>query len=177
MKPMTMMIGTKMLKAAAMTRADYCAYRGWDLPENEIGADDGYLVEYTDGGEPNHPDHEGYISWSPADVFHKAYRPVQGLTFGMAIEAMKAGKRAARAGWNGKGMWVAYTPGSTFPVAVAKPGHAAFHRAQEIADPHANVILLPHFDMRAADGSIVVGWLASQTDMAAEDWHVLDGEG
>lgn len=98
--------------------------------------------------------------------------------FGSAIRAMKDGHRVCRAGWNGKGMWVALTPGSTFNAAAAKRGHAAFHRAAELEQsPHENVTLLPHIDMRAADGSMVIGWLASQTDMLADDWHVLDAEG
>ena len=92
------------------------------------------------------------------------------MDFGDAIRAMKAGKAVARKGWNGKGMWVALTPGSEFPAAMAKDGHAAKHRANEFV--HAGIItLLPHIDMRAADGSMVIGWLASQTDMLAEDWE------
>lgn len=98
--------------------------------------------------------------------------------FGNALRAMKDGKAVARAGWNGKGMWVALTPGSLLPAAMAKPGHAAAHRAKELeTTPHASIPLLPHIDMRAADGSMVIGWLASQTDMLADDWYVLDGEG
>ena len=76
-------------------------------------------------------------------------------------------------------------PGDTGPVTMttatktyegtkrvhAKPGHAAAFRAKEA--PHEDVRLLPHIDMRAADGSMVIGWLASQTDMLAEDWMVL----
>lgn len=97
------------------------------------------------------------------------------MNFGQAIEAMKAGKRAARTGWNGKNMWVAWTPPSVFEAIHAKQGHAARHRADELADiPGAEITLTGHFDMRAADGSMVIGWLASQTDMAAEDWEVLE---
>ncbi|CAD5376725.1 Gp49 [Pseudomonas sp. OF001] len=164
-------IGTKIVSAQPMTRAEYNAYRGWELPANEDGADAGYLVEYHDGGKANDPRHAGYISWSPEDVFARAYRPIDGMTFGQAIEALKAGLRVARAGWNGKGMWLAYTPGSEFAPELAKPGHAAAHRAKEA--PGDNVRLLPHIDMRAADGSMVIGWLASQTDMLAEDWLVV----
>lgn len=65
--------GTKTLQARPMNRADYNEYRGWDLPEDEDGADEGYLVEYMNGGDGNHPDHEGYISWSPKDVFEETY--------------------------------------------------------------------------------------------------------
>jgi len=69
-------IGTKVIKAQPMTRAGYNAYRGWDLPADENGADDGYLVEYLDGGAPNHPRHAGYISWSPKAQFDAAYLPM-----------------------------------------------------------------------------------------------------
>ena len=97
--------------------------------------------------------------------------------FGNAIRAMKDGKRVCRTGWNGKGMWIALTPGSKMAAACARPGHAAAHRAAELsAQPAASITLLPHIDMRAADGSMVIGWLASQTDMLADDWHVLDGD-
>lgn len=68
-------IGTKELMARPMTLGDYNAYRGWEIPENEDPASEGYLVEYLDGGKPNHPDHKGYVSWSPKDVFERAYRP------------------------------------------------------------------------------------------------------
>lgn len=66
-------IGTKIIQATPMTRAEYNAYRNWTLPANEDGSDPGYLVEYLDGGAPNHPDHKGYISWSPAEQFDAAY--------------------------------------------------------------------------------------------------------
>ncbi|OPE00278.1 crAss001_48 related protein [Pseudomonas aeruginosa] len=76
-------IGTKIILALAMTRLAYNEYRGWDLPADENGADEGYLVEYQDGGKPNHPAHDGYISWSPKDQFDAAYLPV-GNTEGLA---------------------------------------------------------------------------------------------
>lgn len=94
------------------------------------------------------------------------------MDFGDAIRALKRGQRVARRGWNGRGMWIALTPGSVFPAADARIGHAAHHRAQEV--PDGEISLLPHLDMRAADGSMVIGWLASQTDMLAEDWFVVE---
>lgn len=66
-------IGTKVLKAFPMTRGTYNQYRGWPAPEGEDQNVSGYLVEYTDGGKPNHPDHKGYISWSPREQFDNAY--------------------------------------------------------------------------------------------------------
>lgn len=68
--------GTKRLYATPMNRGDYNAYRGWEVPSDEDPADEGYLVEYLDGGKSNHPDHAGYISWSPKSVFERAYKPI-----------------------------------------------------------------------------------------------------
>lgn len=99
-------------------------------------------------------------------------RKCTGMSFGEALEALQQGERVARAGWNGKGMWIAYTPGSEFAPEFAKAGHAAAHRAKEA--PEEVVRLLPHIDMRAADGSMVIGWLASQTDLLATDWAIID---
>lgn len=67
--------GTKTVRAKPMTRLYYNTYRGWEMPANENGKEAGYLVEYTDGGAPNDSRHEGYISWSPADVFERSYKP------------------------------------------------------------------------------------------------------
>lgn len=99
--------------------------------------------------------------------------PNERMDFGAALKALKAGAAVARSGWNGKGMWIALTPGSAFEARHAKCGHAAAKRAVELPDGEAEIELLPHIDMRAADGSMVVGWLASQTDMLAEDWAIV----
>ena len=102
---MNLCIGTKLVKPSPMTRLDYNNYRGWELLADEDGSDKGFLVEYIDGGKSNHPDHVGYISWSPEDVFHNAYRDVSaGVTFGHAVLLMKQGKKMARSNWNGLGM-------------------------------------------------------------------------
>lgn len=59
-----------------MTRGEYNDYRGWQYPEGEDQTVVGYLVEYEDGGKANDSRHAGYISWSPADVFERAYKEV-----------------------------------------------------------------------------------------------------
>ncbi len=158
-------IGTKLIHALPMTRQAYNDYRGWELPANEDGADEGYLVEYVDGGRANDSRHFGYISWSPKDVFERAYRPVENMSFGLAIEALKAGKKVARAGWNGKGMFLFLVPGSTFKV-NRPPLMGIYPEGTEIN-------YCPHIDMKTADGK-VVPWLASQTDVLAEDWAVVE---
>lgn len=164
-------IGTKVINAQPCTRREWCDFRGWELPADENGDDKGYLVEYTDGGKANTTEFAGYVSWSPKEVFELAYRSFgAGITFGDALIMLKQGKRVARAGWNGKGMYLAIQWGSVIPPENARGGVAlclAKEGKQEIN-------ILPHIDMRAADGSCVVGWLASQTDMLAEDWVVLD---
>ena len=95
---------------------------------------------------------------------------MENMNFGQAIEAMKNGKRVARAGWNGKGMYVAIQAGSTITKEQARGGVAKF-----LADDGAeSIAICSHIDMKAADGSVVVGWLASQTDMLAEDWEIVN---
>lgn len=93
------------------------------------------------------------------------------MNFGQAIEALKQGKRVARTGWNGKGMWLALTKGSKIHAASARGGSAKLKAA---VDPDDTINIAAHIDMRAADGTLVVGWLASQTDMLAEDWMVVE---
>lgn len=90
--------------------------------------------------------------------------------FGWAIHQLKSGRRVRRSGWNGKGMWLALQPGSTITADQARSG-AAKGRADEGAQ---SIVICPHIDMRAADGSVVVGWLASQTDMLSEDWELVE---
>jgi len=169
-------IGTKQLKARPMTRGKYNSYRGWESPANESASDEGYLVEYLDGGAANDERHEGYISWSPKDVFDKAYRAVNGLTFGLALEALKQGKRVARLGWNGKGMLLWLLPAGEVPkTAIHDPALRA------VIDEHTEgetFTALPSIRMwtRNAEGrwGVLTGWLASQTDMLSEDWTILD---
>lgn len=158
-------IGTKLVSAKPMTRGDYNVYRNWILPLDEDGSDEGYLVEYLDGGKPNHPDHVGYISWSPKEQFNKAYSDVtQGITFSVALSFIKAGHKLARAGWNGKGMFIFLVNGSQFTV--NRPPLLGIYPEGTIINYHA------HIDMRTADGTIVP-WLCSQTDMLADDWEIL----
>lgn len=157
-------IGTKIINAKPMNRADYNFFRGWALPVDEDGADDGYLVEYTDGGKPNVASMDGYVSWSPKEQFDGAYRATDGLTFGLATEALKLGKKVARSGWNGKGMFVFLVSGSTFKVSRA-PLLGIFPEGHEIN-------YKPHIDIKNVDGSIST-WVPSIGDVMAEDWSIL----
>lgn len=91
------------------------------------------------------------------------------MNFGQAVEALKDGKKVARIGWNGKCMFIYLVSGS---IVNELRGEAAVHVGQP-NEGDAQVIN-SHIDMKAADGSIVVGWLASQTDILAEDWAVVE---
>ena len=157
-------IGTKIISATPMNREDYNSYRGWTLPTDENGADDGYIVEYADGGKSNDSRHVGYISWSPKEQFDNAYRETTGLTFGLAVEALKKGQKLARAGWNGKGMFVFLVYGSTFSVSRA-PLLGIFPEGTEIN-------YRPHIDIKNVDGSIST-WVPSIGDVMAEDWAIV----
>jgi len=163
---MQQFIGTKLINAKPMSRQEYNDFRDWELPSDEDGTDEGYLVEYTDGGKSNTSEFAGYVSWSPKDVFDRAYLNVNtGMTFGNAIHMLKQGKKVARQGWNGKGMFLFLVPGSVFKVNRA-PLLGIYPEGTEI-NYHA------HIDMKTADDK-VVPWLASQTDMLAEDWVIVE---
>jgi hypothetical protein len=86
-------IGTKIVKANPMTRLEYNKLRGWELPVDENGSDEGYLVEYVDGGKPNHSAYKGYISWSPKDVFERAYAKSDGLTSDTLLKHLELGAK------------------------------------------------------------------------------------
>lgn len=169
-------IGIKLVRAKPMTRGEYNSYRQWDIPEDEDPNEGGFLIEYIDGGKPNDTRHIGYISWSPADVFAKAYRPIDALTFGQALEALKAGHAIARAGWNGKRMFVYLNRGSVCGDSIADVIDGV-DRSLFDDGGTGTTTRLPNINMRAASGATVTGWLASQTDMLAEDWTVVDTEG
>lgn len=66
-------VGTKVVRAVPMDRQLYNDLRGWIVPQDENPSDEGYLVEYVDGGKTNVEGFTGYISWSPRDVFERAY--------------------------------------------------------------------------------------------------------
>lgn len=89
-------IGKKLVKATPMTRLAYNQLRGWELPADENGEDAGYLVEYTDGGQANHPAYTGYISWSPAAVFERAYNIAESRIDRMLIEESELKERITK---------------------------------------------------------------------------------
>lgn len=69
-------LGTKVVHAHPMSRQVYNDFRGWTMPANEKD-DEGYLIEYTDRVESHVEGYQGYISWSPKDVFEDSYRVIK----------------------------------------------------------------------------------------------------
>jgi hypothetical protein len=165
---MSLYIGTKIVYAEPMTRAKYCEYRDWRLPEDENGLDEGYLLEEKNFrvNVQNHISHAGYISWLPKQVFDDAYESIDtGVAFGQAVELLKMGYKVARKGWNGKNMFLFLVPGSTFEV--NRPPLLGIY-------PESTLISYqPHIDMMTAQGT-VVPWLASQSDVLASDWFAVE---
>ncbi|QBQ99235.1 DUF2829 domain-containing protein [Paraburkholderia pallida] len=124
---------------------------------------DGYNVLYPDG----------YRSWSPAEAFEGAYRETDEMSFGLALEALKKGHRVARSGWNGKGMWLALSCNGGREVPAAgfwAPANREYAESQ----PGGVAVVLPSITMKTATGEILMGWLASQTDMLADDWLIVE---
>ena len=94
------------------------------------------------------------------------------FNFGEAIAALKDGKKVSRAGWNGKGMWLVLVPGTQAATLRADTPYAKATGLQVCE-------ILPHIDMWTTNAqgrrAMLPGWLASQTDMLAEDWEVVNG--
>lgn len=124
------------------------------LPNDEFVEPGEYVVKHSTGG----------ISSCTAQELELNYKPrfgqLEGVDFGRAIVALKNGMRVCRKGWNGKGMWLRYV----------SPYHDAHFKVTET--PEAQGTLLPWIGMKTADNGFVP-WLASQTDVLAEDWVIL----
>lgn len=146
-------IGTKIIEAEPAYRVDGKMVQPttWPVPAG-AQAEEGYAVRYPDG----------YMSWSPKDVFEEAYRRTDNLTFGLAIEAAKKGKRIARKGWNGKNQYVELAKAISYEGpdgAVVNAEHSAIGN-QALAF--------------VGTSGVQMGWLASQADMLADDWVIVE---
>lgn len=151
-------IGTKIVKAEQARR---CTFLGGktvyacidELVPAGCKVEEGYRVEYEDG----------YRSWSPKDVFEKAYRETTGMNFGLAIEAVKMGMRVARRGWNGKDMYVFLADSVEFTTMADM---------SEFGNDEVYVSDL--LVLRTAQKTLQPGWLATQSDILADDWYIVE---
>lgn len=97
------------------------------------------------------------------------------MNFGQAIGAAKEGHKIQRAGWNGKNMWVVLMPALDLPpFSSQEPGAKVNDRTAKHIGKDTPLHSLPYFAMWTADKKWLPGWLASQTDMLAEDWQIAD---
>ena len=149
---MKQFIGTKLIKAE---------------PEERLGAQ-GYEVVYSQ------PDGSKYTSWSPKDVFEESYREVNGMSFGLAIEALKKGYKVARSGWNGKGMFIVLMPALYLPPFNSQePGAKVNDRTAKHIGKDTPLDSQPYIAMKTATGQWQPGWLASQADILSDDWQII----
>lgn len=145
-------IGTKVIQAEPAYRCDGKVYPKTGPYPRKMNLEDGYKVRYQDG----------YESWSPKDTFEEAYRPTNGLPFGLAIEAAKKGKKIARKGWNGKDQYVELATGISYTD----------RNGQVINVEHASIG--NHALAFVGTSGVQMGWLASQADMLADDWVIVE---
>ncbi|AWW31861.1 hypothetical protein DN752_17935 [Echinicola strongylocentroti] len=145
--------------------------------------EEGYVRALTKDGE---------IVDASANVHYKriGWEIADGLDFGWALSAIKAGKPVTREGWDGKVMFVFMRPSDSltadFVINKVKSlpkcvkdfyfsqfsfseGESKRGNGPAQSEVHFN----PYLCMKAADGTIVNGWLASQTDLFAEDWQLF----
>lgn len=148
--------------------------------------DPSQVLVFTKHGDilntPHIQQHQHRNDWQVADP--------EKLDFGFAVRALKNGKLVARRGWNGKGMFLFLRPSDSlsaeFIVEKVKSLPQSFknHVAGQFAwdsdaiekdnGPRKTEIAFgAYICMKAADGTIVNGWLASQTDILAEDWVII----
>jgi hypothetical protein len=82
------------------------------------------------------------------------------MDFGQVLEHLKSGGHASRSGWNGKDQWVCIIPGRDLARGLGTQEMIGFEFTDVLA-------------MKTSQNTMVVGWLASQSDMLAEDWEVV----
>lgn len=111
---------------------------------------DGYKVRYADG----------YASWSPKNVFEEAYRPIHGMNFGLAIEAMRKGYKVRRRGWNGKNQHIELASAISY-----RTSDGLIVNAEHDAIGNQAISF-------CGTAGVQMGWLASQADMLADDWEL-----
>jgi hypothetical protein len=147
-------VRVNIVDAEPMTRGEYNRFRGWTIPADENPNNEGYIIWYRKGKE------DEYVSWCPKKDFDEVSREVEGLSFGMAIEAMKQGRKVARKGWNGKSQYLTLV--TEFTYVDCKGKHDAVHQTSG----RAAIIFHGTFGEQ-------VGWLASQADMLSDDWMIV----
>ncbi len=154
----------------------------WILLTNREGSDleraVAWLAEhglYPDAVNDNIPEMQKFFGRNPRKVFGSVmvddlnaggvYLPPLdgGMDFGSAIRALKDGKKVARQGWNGKGMFIFL--GDDVSLHTDANLKELQNKDMEMRDCVC---------MKTADNAFQPGWTASQADMLAEDWMIVE---
>lgn len=143
-------LGVKVIEAEPMSYEEF----------HQLGSSKEPMKPQREGYKVIYPD--GYVSWSPKEVFEEAYRRIDNLNFGLAIEALKKGYKVARKGWNGKNQYIELATCISYK-----------NLNGEIINPNHDAIGNKALAFIGTSG-IQLGWLASQADMLAEDWTVVE---
>lgn len=83
------------------------------------------------------------------------------MDFGKAIQSLKEGKRVQRQGWNGKNQYIELATNISYKNAN-----------NEIINVEHDAIGNKAIAFVGTSG-VQLGWLASQADMLAEDWMII----
>ena len=158
----TMFLRMNIVEVEPMTRGEHLKSKGLSLiPGSGKEEDEGYKVVYSDG----------YVSWCPKDKFDAvSVLCAEGcVPFGYAIaECQYHGKKIKRAGWNGDGQYVRFEE-----VCVSHTGQIPTNLNELVGE--TNKCFVFHYKNRhTGETGVQVGWLASQADLQAKDWVVLD---
>jgi hypothetical protein len=144
----------------------------------ELTCDEGMVARYSPVvGDYLVTQPDGYQYLNPKAVFEGKFQEVKdeqcdnendirrtGLDFGLALNALKSGKKVCRAGWNGKGMFIYLINGTDLQYKM-KYGYGECQN---------ELVFVDTICMKSAQNTLVVGWLASQTDMLAHDWEIVE---
>jgi hypothetical protein len=126
--------------------------------------EEGAIVVFRYPGEPDQS--------LPIDQFSEQFEVVypeleETFSFGRAIELLKQGEKAARSGWNGKGLFVVYQKG--YPQGI--PCNAQTAAAWGLNEGDL-FVCNPYLQIKQADGSHSM-WVPSIGDVLAEDWVIV----
>jgi hypothetical protein len=156
-------IGDYILKATSVIWAMHTGQHVFGPIRRRNGqVNDNRIENLEDGWAANNPSCEEVVSITPL-----------GMDFSDALRALKSGKRIARKRWNDKDTWLAINGSVGGEIVMAD----YYLRSETLvrygyenggmAQINQNIVL------KTFDGSLVVGWSASQIDILADDWIVV----
>lgn len=153
-------ISVKITHACPMSRENAEKHLGRNVGGTASGP--GMLVRYD----------TGYEAWSPLDAFDAANRRTDEMPFGLAIEATKKGHFVAFREWKEADQFIYFVEWTTVPIENLRGNCAKAIAASTNTAPVQDIC--GHIDMKAADGSIIVGWSPSQHEMLTDYWYIVE---